>query len=160
MNLKPRIEFSAEKKLIGLKQSVSLTHYDVVTLWKKFFLHQKDILNILSDDLISMSDYPDDYFSHFNAATTFQKWAAAEVSSFDNVPTRMETFIIPSGCYAVFSYKGSNNDHRIFDYIYKVWIPQSKYQLDHRPHFEVLGENYRNGDPASEEDIYIPIILK
>jgi len=29
--------------------------------------------------------------------------------------------------------------------------------LDNRPHFEVLGEKYKNGDPESEEEIWIPV---
>jgi AraC family transcriptional regulator len=29
--------------------------------------------------------------------------------------------------------------------------------LDDCPHVEILGEHYRNNDPASEEDICIPV---
>jgi hypothetical protein len=29
--------------------------------------------------------------------------------------------------------------------------------LDNRPHFEILGEKYKNADPDSEEDVYIPV---
>jgi predicted transcriptional regulator YdeE len=28
---------------------------------------------------------------------------------------------------------------------------------DDRPHFEVLGKNYKNNDPVSEEEIWIPV---
>jgi AraC family transcriptional regulator len=56
-----------------------------------------------------------------------------------------------------FYYKGSSTDTRIFQHIFETWLPQSGYELDNRPHFEVLGEKYRNNDPESEEDIYIPI---
>ncbi|MEN9524835.1 MAG: hypothetical protein RLZZ256_219, partial [Bacteroidota bacterium] len=31
------------------------------------------------------------------------------------------------------------------------------YLLDERPHVEVMGSKYKNNDPASEEDIWIPI---
>jgi AraC family transcriptional regulator len=37
------------------------------------------------------------------------------------------------------------------------WLPNSAYALDDRPHFEALGEQYKNNDPNSEEEIWIPI---
>ncbi|MFM9945765.1 MAG: GyrI-like domain-containing protein, partial [Bacteroidia bacterium] len=41
--------------------------------------------------------------------------------------------------------------------IYGTWIPNSEYNLDNRPHFEILGEKYKNNHPDSEEEIWIPI---
>jgi AraC family transcriptional regulator len=40
---------------------------------------------------------------------------------------------------------------------FSTWLPDSEYRLDVRPHFEVLGEKYKNDDPESEEEIWIPI---
>ena len=48
----------------------------------------------------------------------------------------------------------------IFQYIFSEWIPQSDYSVDDRPHFEVLGAKYKNNDPDSEEEIWIPIKKK
>jgi AraC family transcriptional regulator len=42
-------------------------------------------------------------------------------------------------------------------YIFNTWLPKSGYQLDRRPHFEILGEKYKNNNPDSEEEIWIPI---
>ena len=64
---------------------------------------------------------------------------------------------MPGGLYAVFFYKGSSSDTKIFQYIFTNWLPDSGYTLDNRPHFEILGENYKNGDPGSEEEIWIPV---
>ena len=72
----------------------------------------------------------------------------------------METFSLTGGLYAVFDYKGSTNDLSIFQYILGVWLPSSEYVLDHRPHFEVLGDKYKNNGPISEEEIWIPIKRK
>ena len=72
----------------------------------------------------------------------------------------METFIMTGGLSAVFDYKGLNTDNAIFRYIFETWIPNSDYVLDNRPHFEVLGDKYRNNDPTSEEEIWIPVRLK
>jgi AraC family transcriptional regulator len=35
-------------------------------------------------------------------------------------------------------------------------LPGSEYFLDNRPHFEVLGDKYKNNDPTSEEEIWKP----
>ena len=76
---------------------------------------------------------------------------------FDSVPDEMESFTLSEGLYAVFDYKGSSSDNSIFQYIFMTWLPNSAYQVDNRPHFEVLGEKYKNNDPNSEEEIWIPI---
>jgi len=44
-----------------------------------------------------------------------------------------------------------NTDNRI--YIFSDWLPKSDYELDEKPHFEILGEKYKNDDPNSEEEI-------
>jgi AraC family transcriptional regulator len=41
-----------------------------------------------------------------------------------------------------------------------TWLPGSDFVLDTRPHFEVLGDQYKNNDTTSEEEIWIPIKLK
>lgn len=79
------------------------------------------------------------------------------ISDFGNLSDNMESFVLNDGVYAVFDYKGLNTDSRIFIYIFKKWLPQSDYLLDERPHFEILGERYKNADPGSEEEIWIPV---
>ena len=49
---------------------------------------------------------------------------------------------------------------RIFQYIFGTWLPTSIYTIDNLPHFEILGKKYKNNDPTSEEEIWIPIKLK
>ena len=95
----------------------------------------------------------------FRPNTIFEKWAAIEVSQFDQIPDSMEKFILPEGNYAVFVHKGPVST---FDetaaYIYGSWLPKSNYQLDERPHFEIMGEKYFGPmDPNSEEEVWIPI---
>lgn len=122
---------------------------------------RKEIDNAVGTDLISMQVYngvlqADKLGPHH----TFDKWAAIEVTDHDNIPVGMEPFTIPEGLYAVFHYKGASTDTSIFQYIFSTWLPSSPYRLDDRPHFEVLGKKYKNNDPSSEEDIWIPIAIK
>ena len=72
-----------------------------------------------------------------------KKWATVEVMDFDAFPSGMESFTLKGGLYAVFDYKGSSTDSSIFQYIFQEWLPSSDYELDHRPHFEVLGKKYK-----------------
>jgi len=156
----PRIITSREKKLIGKHMSMSFTDYKVGELWKSFMPHRKEMNNAIGNDLISMTIYPAGYYKNFNPSNQFEKWAAIEVTGFDHIPANMETHVLPAGLYTVFDYKGSNTDNAIYHYIFNTWLPASCYVLDERPHFEVLGEKYKNNDPSSEEEIWIPVRLK
>lgn len=155
--MKPKIEKLIEKKLIGNRITMSLVNNKTGELWRNFMPHRKEISNAVSNDLISMQVYQPSYFVNFNPTNEFEKWATIEVTNFDTVPNEMETFLLEGGLYAVFEYKGSSNDPSIFQYIFGTWLPGSNYHLDNRPHFEVLGDKYKNNDPNSEEEIWIPI---
>ena len=155
--MEPRIQTLSEKKLVGQSLAMSIADYKVGELWRSFMPRKKEITNILTNDLISLAIYESTYFADFKPTNEFERWAAVEVADFDNVPNEMETFLLQSGLYAVFDYKGLNTDKSIFQYIFGAWLPGSDYILDDRPHFEVLGEKYKNNDPTSEEEIWIPI---
>jgi len=158
--MKPKIQTINQKKLIGKRLQMSFADYKIGELWRSFMPARKEITNNLTNDLISLVLYQPDHFTDFKPTNEFERWATVEVSSFDNVPAEMETFVLQNGLYAVFDYTGLNTDHSIFQYILETWLPQSDYVLDNRPHFEVLGEKYKNNDPTSEEEIWIPIKMK
>jgi AraC family transcriptional regulator len=136
---------------------MSLADNKTGELWRSFASRRSEIANNLTRDLISMQIYGPAYFADFKPTNEFEKWATVEVKDFEKVPDDMETFTLYEGLYAVFDYKGSSNDPAIFQYIFETWLPNSGYDLDDRPHFEVLGGKYKNNDPTSEEKIWIPI---
>jgi AraC family transcriptional regulator len=158
--MEARIVLLEQKKLIGVNQKMSLINNKTGALWGSFMPRLKTINNTLSEDKISMQIYPPNYHRDFNPITEFVKWAAVEVSDFNNMPSGMEAFTLEGGLYAVFDYVGSSNDPSIIQYIFMTWVPNSEYDLDQRPHFEVLGENYKNNDLTSQEEIWIPIRKK
>jgi AraC family transcriptional regulator len=153
----PRILQTPEKKLIGMHQTMSLLENKTGELWSRFMPRRKEIEHLCSTDLISLQVYSPNHFVDFNPSKAFQKWAAVEVELYNVVPDGMETLIVPGGLCAVFDYTGSSSDTSIFQYIFGTWLPNSAYELDQRPHFEVLGEKYKNNDASSEEEIWIPI---
>ena len=155
----PRIELLTEKKLIGKRIRMNMTVNKTFELWKSFMPERKEIKNKLSNDLFSLQVYDRSLdFKNFNQNTLFDKWAAIEVSDCDVIPAEMEPLILGGGLYAVFIYKGASSDFAdTFHYIFETWLPQSEYALDKRIHFEILGDKYKNDDPDSEEEIWIPI---
>ena len=155
--MNPRIEKLREKKLIGQNIKMSLSNNKTKQLWGQFAPKIKEIPNRVSADKISMQIYPPLYYKDFRPTNEFVKWATIEVKDFGEIPIGMKSFILKSGLYAVFVYKGSSSNKSIFQYIFSEWLPNSEYLIDNRPHFEVLGSKYKNNDSSSEEEIWIPI---
>ncbi len=153
----PRIEKLEEKKLVGHSIKMSVSQNKTGQLWEQFAPKIKEIKNRVSKDKISMQVYPSSYFETFNPNAEFEKWATVEVNDFNSIPDGMQSFTMQEGLYAVFDYRGSSTDTSIFQYIFSQWLPNSVYQIDNRSHFEVLGEGYKNNNPTSEEEIWIPI---
>ena len=157
--MEPRFEILTEKKLIGKRLTMTFVDNKTHELWKSFMPRRKEISNNLTAELISMQVYDKSFdFTSFNQNAAFEKWAAIEVANFDIVPNEMETYTLPGGLYAVFLHKGAaSTGPKTFQFIFGEWLPNSNYSLDYRPHFEILGEKYKNEDPDSEEEIWIPI---
>jgi AraC family transcriptional regulator len=112
----------------------------------------------LSSDLYSLQVYGENFsFREFNIGEEFEKWAAVEVKDLDSIPENMEPIILPGGLYAVFVHKGpASAGPKTFQYIFGTWLPDSSYDVDNRPHFEIPGNKYIHEDPDSEEDVWIP----
>jgi AraC family transcriptional regulator len=139
---------------------MNLTDNRTGELWRQFMPRLKELKHRSSTELLSLQLYDEGYFDQFEPGRKFEKWALAEVSSFEDLPDGLESFTLSGGLYAIFHYKGMNTDPSTFRYIYSEWLPSSNYSLDNRPHFELLGAKYNNNHPDSEEDIYIPVRMK
>ncbi len=140
--------------LCGASASMTLQSFTPWTLWPRVMPRLSQIGNRTNQDLISLRYF--DSIPRFGpeANPAFTYWGGVEVAA----PNKgFEHLEIPAGTYAVFHYKGLSSDSTVWRYIYSQWLPNSEWALDDRPHFERLGSKYKNDDPTSEEDIYIPI---
>ncbi len=157
--MEQRIETVSEKKMVGKKMTMTLSNNKTGELWKSFMQRRKEIQNTLAEELYSMQIHdPSFNFQEFDPHIPFEKWAATEVSNFEEIPPEMESIVVPPGLYAVFIHKGpASTAPKTFMYIFGDWLPHSEYEIDDRPHFEILGEKYKNEDPSSEEEVWIPI---
>ena len=67
----------------------------------------------------------------------------------------METLIIPGGNFLVFPFQGSVAEFvKFWQHIHNEWLPNSRYQLDNRPHFEKLPSGYNPMRDDNQEEIY------
>jgi AraC family transcriptional regulator len=155
-NIEPRIETLTEKKLVGKRIRMSLSHNRTSEPWRSFMPGRTESYDNLTPELFAMQVY-DHSLALGNYNHAFGTWAAIEISAIDTIPDGMKTSVLNSGLYAVFQYKGVSTDVQIMHYIFGTWLPNSNYILDNRPRFEILGEEYGNDNLNSEEEIWIPI---
>ena len=156
----PEIVEIEAKKLVGISLHTSLADDKTSILWKRFMRQKKDITNTKSDDLFSVQVYDEGFMAgQFNSQSIFEKWAALEVKDYSELQEGMKGLKLPGGLYAVFTHEGTSKEFaKTAKFIFEQWIPSSEYSLDNRPHFEVLGEDYKGPEnPDSKENIWIPI---
>jgi AraC family transcriptional regulator len=158
--MKHRIEKAKDRYVVGIKANMSFQTINEGTgnLARQFMPRRHEISSRIGKHVFSIQDYGGLQMKDITPQTTFEKWVGVEVASFDDVPEGMEPFILKTGMYAVFSYKGSIQDSsKSLKYIFEDWLPNSKYQLENRAHFEELSEDYSKDLQNIEEDIWIPV---
>ena len=157
--LRAKIQSRNASLLGGHVLEMSLVENRTRELWEGFGPVRRNMGLAEDTELYSVEVYPDlDYFRSFDPKRRFQKWACIEVKHTQALPKGVRTLSLPAGLYAVFSYRGA--PEKVTDFyrqIFTGWFPGSGYELDNRPHFAVMGEKYRQGDPESEEEIWIPV---
>lgn len=158
--LLPQIKMISDKQFVGMSQKMSLVTDSTGVLFSTFMPRKKEILNVANSNVIDLRVYNEDYFLKFNPTAEFVKYVLVECNPILEIPDGMEVYDFVGGEYAVFKYKGLASDKSVYEYIYTEWLPNSKYSLDNRPHFEVLGPKTKLNDPNSEEEIWVPIMSK
>lgn len=161
MNVTPQFIGWEEKTLVGKKIITSLSENRTAELWRSFMPVRGKLGPAAKKELYSVEIYDKNYFSHFSAHTTFEKWAAVELLESSSLPKELDEIQIPQGLYAVFHSKGTHAQGlALLQYIFTAWLPASDYILDERPHFAVMGDKYKGDVEDSEEDLWIPVKRK
>ena len=137
--MEPNIIITREIKLIGMRSKTSLNNSNTVNLWSQFMGRKKEIRNNENKWHYSVQVYDAKLkMENFTPDTVFETYAAVEVKNFKEIPHGMEAFKIEGGTYAVFIHKGATDTfHKTADFIFNMWLPNSKYELDNRMHFEI-----------------------
>ena len=160
--MQPTIKTIQAKKAIGFSTKTTIANDQTVKIWQQLIPRLKEVKNAVSADLFSLQVYNGETFEEFIPTSEFTKYALVEVKNYDFVPEGFETFEIPAGDYAVFIHKGTSADfYKTSQYIYAEWLPKSKFKLDEKPHFAVMGDKYLGHEnPESEEEVWVPVIEK
>lgn len=158
--MKPRIELIEEKYFIGMSIEMSLVDNKTFQLFSTFMPRKKEILNLKNHDVYDLIIYPKDYFLTFNPNSHFKKHALVEVLNLENIPEGMEFFTLSKGKYAVFTFKGYVPNQANFEYIFSTWLPNSAFNLDDKPHFDILSEKIQQKSPDAYQEIWIPVSAK
>lgn len=158
----PKIRESIGKRLAGLRIRTSLADDGTSELWRSFRSRVPDVSGRVGEEAYSVRVYGPEYsFQSFDPAAQFDKWAAAEVVGDAVLPAGFEELTVPPGTYAVFVHRGTPaRASETFGYIYGTWLPRSEFELDRRPHFEVLPEGWSPFDEAAEEEVWVPVRKK
>jgi AraC family transcriptional regulator len=156
--IEPQIRILPTRIFAGICLRMTFADYQPGEVWKKLMPRRGEIGSRVGTDLYSIEVFPKGFLENYSGDAPFEKWAAVEVASDAILPEGMQSLHCPEGLYAIFRYKGP--DHRaseIYTYIYREWLPASGYVADDRPHFAVMGAEYKRGAEDSEEDICVPI---
>lgn len=148
-----------KRTFAGMQKTMSLANDQTFELFSQFMPRKKEFRNNLNNDVFDLIVYPPAYFEKFEPTKEFVKWALMEVEDFDYNPVGMESFTLQAGEYAVFSQPLKEYDQSIFEKIFTEWMPQSKYEIDERPHFDILIEEIQKRNPDAIQEIWIPIRL-
>ncbi len=158
----PTILEIEDRKLIGMRIQTSLSENRTFELWRQFKPRVKEINGRKNGTFYSVQNFPHGLdFKAFTNDTIFEKWAAVEVENFDALPMGMEPLLLPGGEYAVFVHSGpASTGYQTFEFIFGTWLPNSAFERDNRPHFELMTADYLPTDPNAQEEFWIPIKRK
>ncbi|MDF2613365.1 MAG: transcriptional regulator [Clostridia bacterium] len=147
-----------ERKIVDLKEfkAVGVTYFgdnkngEIPALWGTFNKRYADIKHKSKSMLCyGICDGEPD------SECKFRYTACAEVDSFEAVPEDMETKVVPSGKYLVYTYSGALEDlDSFYNDIFTTWLPASECEMDFRPQLELYDERFMSN---GEFDIYIPV---
>ena len=155
----PQIIDFPKIRLVGSRLRMSFVDDRSSELWRGFRAMRPTIAGRIGTESYSVKVYDASYsFSRFDPAAEFDKWAAVAVGDDAGVPDGLELLVIPAGKYAEFLHVGpAMAAPRTFGYIFGEWLPASGFELDLRPHFEILPEGYDPFDESATERVLIPI---
>ncbi|HQZ97614.1 MAG TPA: GyrI-like domain-containing protein [Pyrinomonadaceae bacterium] len=160
--MEPKIVEINELCLVGMNIRTSHAENRTFELWSAFKPRVKEIANRVSQDFYSVQIFDKgSNFENFTPMTKFEKWAAVEVSDQEKPPDQMSILIVPAGLYAVFIHHGLPSQFAATAaFIHGKWIPESEFEVGQRPHFDLMGPDYRHDDPNAQEEIWVPIERK
>lgn len=159
IDLEVRIEKKDGFRVIGYELDTALSQMTIPQFWNMYLENDypSTIPNWISEQWIDFGichDWKED--------GSFKYLLGMEVSSFESAPVNSVCRQFPALAYAIFTTPLVPRDvfvssiGKSWEYIFKVWLPQSGYELARGPQFELYDERCQ-AHIDSQIDIYIPI---
>ncbi|MGY0393458.1 GyrI-like domain-containing protein [Bizionia sp. KMM 8389] len=158
--MKPKLISTPDIFIAGKKATLSfLTNGSGTSqLARDVMPRLKEIHNRVGNESYSIQVYGDFKIQKMTPETPFEKWIGVAVTNLDALPNNMDGLLIPGGKFLVFTFKGDVSGFITFwQELHRVWLPNSEYELDDRPHFEKLPASYNPASSENEEEIWVPI---
>lgn len=153
----PEILTLEEIKIAGLRGTTSIFDNRLPELWEKFLRLHAELLGISSIGYGICETQQTTYTK--DGDVSFSAVVGSPVNDFDNLLKSLVTKTINSGRYAVFTHRGTfANLFKTYQYIFGIWLPTTKEELDNREDFEVYERKVLSfDDPNNEVKIFIPV---
>ena len=150
-----------EMHLVGFKASTQKGFLVIPRLWSKLHKAKNMIKNRTDYNfVVGVNDYSNNAI-FTEEQSSFDYYAAVEVSKPEGITTDLSVITLPAGKYAVFVYQGKAKDSMqpVMDYIYKEWFPQSSCQLNDQARVDFI----RYGEQTDKKEnsrieVWVPII--
>ncbi len=144
------------QRFFGFSTETSLIQDHTMRVFQQLMPIRAQHPSYANEQVYDIQIYPADYYKQFNPSATFIKWAALaeQDSSLDELG--LAKLCVPAGKYLCFQ-MGGREPEQFFSKLYTVWLPQSKYSLDHRPHFDKIWPDKVTRGSILKQEVYIPI---
>ena len=140
--------------VVGMPYLGKNEHAEIAQMWREFIPRIPEIQNIAPGPEISFgicSPNPDGLVDYI---------AALPVTKLTDIPTGMVGKEVPAQTYVVFEAAGIEDIGPTYHRILNDWMPDSGYEPENSPDFELYPENFDADDPDSMIYIYFPIKKK
>ncbi len=153
--MEPRIVKLDKLTLIGRPYFGDAEGNKFAQAWDRFFPFAKEITPRVNENAWYGVEM---YGPEFEKDHQWMYFPSTEVGSLDAIPEALFAKVLPAATYAVFTVKGGiPKISETFMYAYGSWIPASPYEVAHPYDFEYYDERFKDDDPDTELDLYIPI---
>ncbi len=140
---------------MGFSTETSLIEDQTALVFKQLMIWRKDSEEYRSQPVYDIKVYPKDYFSSFNPSRSFTKLAAVQQKDTKQVEG-LQNYTVNKGNYLCFTCEGIVSA-QFFQELYSSWLPQSEYELNHRPQFDKIWPDPAQRGSVLKEEIYIPV---
>lgn len=145
--------------VVGMQCTTSVNNDKIEQLWKDFCPVMDTINNRKGSHYLGMgSSTEPGWKDNWSNDYEFNYMACVEVDENTIPPKNMVLKEISACRYAVFTHKGDvRNLGNTIEYIYGEWLRNCNHELIEHEDFVWYDERFKDNDPNSEVDVYIPI---